>query len=62
MSHHTHLMDLDASALSALIRGGQVSPVDAVESSLARIQERNGPLNAFIYVAKETALAEVIIE
>ena len=55
-------MDLDASALSALIRGGQVSPVDAVESSLARIQERNGPLNAFIYVAKETALAEVIIE
>jgi len=55
-----HLMDLDASALSKLIRSGSVSPVEAVEASLSRIRERNGPLNAFVHIAMDSALAEAM--
>lgn len=50
--------DLSLAALSAAIRGGAVSPVEAVEGCLARIERRNPELNAFLTVTGEQALEE----
>lgn len=53
----TDLADLSARALAAAIRSKEVSPVEATEAVLRRIEARAG-LNAFVTVAAEEALAE----
>jgi hypothetical protein len=45
-----------ASELAALIRARELSPVAAVETALARIEEVNPVLNAFAFVYPEKAL------
>ncbi|MEU5263792.1 amidase [Amycolatopsis sp. NPDC021455] len=47
----------DATALAALIRGGQVSSVEVVRAHLERIEAVNSDLNAVITVPAEQALA-----
>jgi aspartyl-tRNA(Asn)/glutamyl-tRNA(Gln) amidotransferase subunit A len=46
------------SELAARFRRRDVSPVEIVQESLLRIEERNAALNAFITVMSESALAE----
>jgi Asp-tRNA(Asn)/Glu-tRNA(Gln) amidotransferase A subunit family amidase len=48
----------DATALAERIRTREVSPVEAVEESLARIEQLNGKLNAFTIVLGEQALEQ----
>ncbi len=45
-------------ALAATIRRGELSPREAVESALERIERNDGALNSFITVRAEEALAE----
>ena len=45
-------------ALASRLRAGDLSPVEAVTDSLARIERLNARLNAFISVRAEEALAE----
>jgi amidase len=52
------LAELDASAAAALVRAGDVSPRELVESAIARIEKLNGRLNAVITPLFESALAE----
>jgi aspartyl-tRNA(Asn)/glutamyl-tRNA(Gln) amidotransferase subunit A len=52
------LMDLSAVELAALVRAGDASPSDCVEAALARIDERNESLNAFVHVCAERALGD----
>lgn len=52
------LLALSLTELSAEIRAGRVSPVEATEACLRRIDERDGVLNSFITVTAESALAE----
>ncbi len=47
---------LDIAALAPLIERKQISPVDAVEAYLDRIERLNGTLNAYISVYPEPAL------
>ncbi|MCY3881883.1 MAG: amidase [Chloroflexi bacterium] len=54
-------LDLDfapAHELAALIRSRELSPVDLMERSLARIEERNPTLNAFVEVDAEGAMRQ----
>ncbi len=51
------ICDLPLDRLSRLLRRGEVSPSEAVEAYLARIDARNGVLNAFIEVTAEQARA-----
>lgn len=53
----TAIADLSAVDLAAAIRAKTVSPVEAVEAALARIEEK-AELNAFIAVSAERARAE----
>src|SRR5688572_11619992 len=53
----TAIADLSAIALAAAIRARTVSPVEAVEAALARIEEK-AELNAFMAVPAERARAE----
>jgi len=53
----TDLTALSAGALAALIRAKQVSPVEAVDASLARIAAIDPALNAFCFVYPEEARA-----
>ncbi|MGO4407123.1 amidase [Bosea sp. RAF48] len=53
----TDIADLSAVDLAAAIRARTVSPVEAVEAALARIEENAG-LNAFMAVCAERARAE----
>jgi aspartyl-tRNA(Asn)/glutamyl-tRNA(Gln) amidotransferase subunit A len=53
----TAIPDLSAVDLAAAIRMKAVSPVEAVETALARIEEKAG-LNAFLAVSAERARAE----
>src|ERR1700742_3940154 len=46
-----------AAELAALVRTGGASPHEVVEAALRRIEARDGPLNAFIEVDGERALA-----
>ncbi|MFT5681537.1 MAG: amidase [Myxococcota bacterium] len=39
---------LDATALAALIAGGDISPAEALDAAIARIEARNPPLNAVV--------------
>ena len=48
---------LSASELSGLIRTGEVSPVEATEAYLARIEAVDSQLNSYITVTAEAALA-----
>ena len=53
--------DLDfapAHELAALVRSGELSPVELMERSLARIEQLNPSLNAFVEVDAEGALRE----
>jgi Asp-tRNA(Asn)/Glu-tRNA(Gln) amidotransferase A subunit family amidase len=57
------MADLDlayrpAAELARLIRTGEISPVEAVRNSLARIAAVNPKLNAFCFVYEEEALAK----
>ncbi len=54
----TEIPFLPATELSALIRSGDVSPVDAVEAYLDRIGQIDGKLNSYITVCRDEALAE----
>ncbi|MDG4866052.1 amidase family protein, partial [Streptomyces sp. T-3] len=53
-------MTIDAAALdlAAAVRAREVSPVELVEESLARIEERNDELGAFVTVTADAARAE----
>src|SRR3954447_15639489 len=52
------LMFRPVSDLAGLVRRGEVSARELVETSLRRIEELDGQLNAFIDVDGERALAE----
>lgn len=64
MRRTLHRMDsqtlgtLDAVATAAAVREGRISARETVQAALARIEERNGPVNAFTVVRAESALAE----
>ncbi len=47
---------MSAETLAARIRGGHLSPMDAVRETLARIERTQSTLNAFITVCREEAL------
>jgi len=51
---------LSATETARRIRAGELTAVDAVEASLARIDERNGELNAFVLRLDEKARAAAI--
>ena len=52
------LLSLSLTQLSAEIRAGRVSPVEATEACLRRIEAQDGTLNSFITVTADSALAE----
>ena len=54
----TEIPFLPATELSALIRSGDVSPVEAAEAYLDRIGQIDGKLNSYITVCRDEALAE----
>ncbi|MGZ4206437.1 MAG: amidase [Actinomycetota bacterium] len=49
------LADLDATATAELIRAGEITPLEATEAAIARIEERNAELNAVIHPLFEKA-------
>lgn len=53
----TDLADLTATELVQGYAAGEFTPVDAAEAALARIAERDGDLNAFVLVDRESAMA-----
>ncbi|WP_120003834.1 amidase [Nesterenkonia muleiensis] len=53
----TDLADLTAAELVEGYAAGEFTPVDAAEAALDRIEERDGDLNAFVLVDRESALA-----
>ena len=50
--------ELSATELAAAYRRGELSPVDATEAILARIEAVDGSVNAFVTVTAERALAD----
>ncbi|WP_196780824.1 amidase [Nocardioides sambongensis] len=52
-------LDRDAVGVAQAIRDGELSAREAVEQSIARIEDRDGPLNAVVGRRFEAALAEV---
>ena len=58
MSTFPEFGSLDALGLAALIRQGDVSPREAVEASIARIEARNPALNAVVHRMYDRALRE----
>ena len=50
--------DMTAVELSAAIRDGQVTAVEAAEEMLARIEERDGIYNCYVTVDRDGALAQ----
>lgn len=54
----TDLCFMPAHELAELIRTKKLSPVELLEACLARVEETNGALNAFIATKPERALAE----
>ena len=55
MSATTELRDLSASETAERIRRRELSPVEAVDAAIARVEDRNPDLNAFIYTAFDEA-------
>src|SRR5690606_3402259 len=53
------LDDHDALALAALIRRGEVAPLDILEACIQRIEARNPALNAVVHRAYDDARAEL---
>ena len=53
----TDLAELTAVELLQGYAAGSFTPVDATEAALRRIDERNGDLNAFVLVDRESAIA-----
>lgn len=53
------LPDEDAVGLAGLVRSGELSPREVVETAIARIEKLNPTLNAVVYTRFEAALAEV---
>jgi amidase len=51
--------DLDATAMGALVRAGEVSPAELLQAAIERIEARNPPLNAVIRPLFDAAHAEV---
>ena len=49
---------LSATELSALMKSGEVSPVEATEAYLQRIEDVDSKLNSYITVCRDEALAE----
>ncbi|MEM8836728.1 MAG: amidase family protein [Pseudomonadota bacterium] len=57
VAHHTmELADLSVAELTALFRSGEVSPVEAAEAALGRIDRFEGAVNAFVFQDRETTL------
>jgi amidase len=54
----TDLWQESASSLAQLIRGGDVSSREVVESHLARIDEVNAAVNAIVEVRSDEVLAD----
>jgi len=55
---HNALCYESVASLAARYRSGELSPVGVTEAALARIEQFNGPLHAFVRVTRERALAE----
>jgi len=55
---NAELCFLDGSELASLICKKEVSPVEVVKALLARIEDLNGTLRAFIHVSSDQALAQ----
>ena len=49
--------DYDGLSLAALVKSGQVSPLELVEAAIERIERHNGQLNAVVYKAYDEARA-----
>ncbi len=47
-----------AAELAGMIRRRQISPVEVMDKTIARIEKRNPSLNALIYLAFDEARAE----
>ena len=54
----SELADLSLQELSGELRAGRVSPLEATDACLRRIEERDGRLNSFLTVCAESARAE----
>lgn len=52
------ILDLSLQALSEEIRARRISPIEAVEACLSRIEARDPELNSFLTVTADAALAE----
>lgn len=57
----TELADTTIAEAGALVRAGDVSPVDLVNACLARIDHLDGELHAFLEVTRERALEEALV-
>jgi amidase len=53
-------LEFTAAAIAAQVRSGAMSPIDAVESALSRISERDPELDSFVIVRGEQARAEAV--
>src|SRR5699024_10578738 len=53
----TDLAELTAAELVEGYAAGDFTPVEAAEASLARIEERDGDLNSFVLVDRDSAIA-----
>lgn len=53
-----HIYELSIAAASELLRRKEISPVDLTNACLARIEQLNPKLNAFITVMNDSALAQ----
>lgn len=58
MKSEEALLSWDITRLSEMIRRKEISPVDVVEQTLQRIEERNPSLNAFVTILSEEAVRE----
>ncbi|MER3452896.1 MAG: hypothetical protein C4344_04345, partial [Acidimicrobiia bacterium] len=47
---------LDATGLAALIRSGELTPAEAVEAAIGRIEALDGTLNAVVHRSFDTAM------
>src|SRR6266852_8479560 len=56
MSDSDELSTLDATAQAELVRSGQASPGELVESAIVRIEKLNPELNAVIHPLFDTAM------
>lgn len=56
------LMDKTAVELASLVREGEASPSASVEACLARVEERDRSLNAFVHVCAEAARSRASVQ